>query len=168
MSRVTEVPDSLPLDDVLHALQADRSQLAVVIDEYGGTAGLLTGEDLLEELVGEVQDEHDTPAAAVRRVGADWDVSGLLRPDEITAATGHRLPGSGVYDTLGGLVMHLLGRIPAEGDRVVISGATMTVTAMDGQRVDRVLLTDATTAAGPGNPARAAPPRHCGRWSRCR
>lgn len=140
MRGVVQVPESLPLDEVLHALQGTRSQLAVVVDEYGGTAGLLTGEDLLEELIGDVQDEYDTPTPAVRRLSGGWDVSGLLRPDEVTAGTGHSLPETGVYETVGGLVMQALGRLPVEGDRVVIDGITLTVTAMDGRRIDRLLL----------------------------
>ena len=148
MGALVQVPESLPLDDVLRKLQASRSQLALVVDEYGGTAGLLTGEDLLEELVGDVQDEHDTPSPAARRVAGGWDVSGLLRPDEVRAATGYPLPENGVYETVGGLVMQALGRLPANGDQVVVDGVTMTVTAMDGHRVDRVLLTYSIGTAG--------------------
>jgi CBS domain containing-hemolysin-like protein len=141
MGRVVEVPESSPLDDVLRALQAQRAQLAVVVDEYGGTAGLLTGEDLLEELVGEVDDEHDAPAPSARRTADGWDVPGLMRPDEVAAATGHQLPMHGVYDTVGGLVMHLLGRIPSEGDAVAVEGSVLTVSRMDGRRIDRLLIT---------------------------
>lgn len=142
MSAPTEVPQSLPLDVVHRTLQAQRAQLAVVIDEYGGTAGLLTVEDLAEELVGEVDDEYDRPVPVVRRVPGGWDVSGLLRPDEIGIQTGHRLPEGG-HGTVAGLVLQELGRIPAEGDRVVIAGVALTVTRMDGMRIDRLLLADA-------------------------
>ena len=142
MTAPAEVPQSLPLDDVLCTLQAQRAQLAVVIDEYGGTAGLLTIEDLAEELVGEVGDEYGRPVPAVRRVPGGWDVSGLLRPDEISAETGRRLPEGG-YDTVAGLVLRELGRIPAEGDRVVVAGVALTVTRMDGMRIDRLLVAGA-------------------------
>jgi CBS domain containing-hemolysin-like protein len=142
MTAPTEVPRSLPLEEVLRTLQAQRTQLAVVVDEYGGTAGLLTAEDLAEELAGEIEDEYDQPVPAARRVAGGWDVSGLLRPDEMSALTGHRLPEGG-YDTVGGLVVRELGRIPADGDRAVIAGVVLTVTRMDGRRVDRLLVADA-------------------------
>ena len=142
MTALTEVPRSLPLEEALRTLQAQRTQLAVVIDEYGGTAGLLTVEDLAEELVGEVDDEYDRPVPAARHVPGGWDVSGLLRPDEIGILTGHWLPEDG-YDTVGGLVLRELGRIPAEGDRAVVAGVVLTVTRMDGLRIDRLLLADA-------------------------
>lgn len=142
MTAPAEVPQSLPLDDVLRTLQAQRAQLAVVIDEYGGTAGLLTIEDLAEELVGEVGDEYGLRVPAVRRVPGGWDVSGLLRPDEISAETDRRLPEGG-YDTVAGLVLRELGRIPAEGDRVVVAGVALTVTRMDGMRIDRLLVVGA-------------------------
>jgi magnesium and cobalt exporter, CNNM family len=142
MTAPTEVPRSLPLEEVLRTLQAQRTQLAVVVDEYGGTAGLLTAEDLAEELADEVDDEYDRPVPAARRVLGGWDVSGLLRPDEVCALTGHRLPEDG-YDTVGGLVVRELGRIPAQGDRAVVAGVVLTVTRMDGRRIDRLLLADA-------------------------
>ena len=138
MSPPVEIPEQLPLDDVLHTLQSARCQLAVVIDEYGGTAGLVTGEDLLEELIGEVDDEHDRPVPAVRRSGEGWDLSGRLRPDEISALTGLRLP-EGPYETIAGLVLRALGRIPSEGDQAVVNGVRLTVTRMDGLRIDRLL-----------------------------
>ena len=135
-----EVPESLPMDAVLQTLQQHRSQLAIVVDEYGGTAGLLSAEDVLEELVGELDDEHDQPAFATHRVPGGFEISGLLRPDEVAAATGHPLPSSGVYETVGGLVMHALGRLPHEGDQVEVDGVALTVLAMADRRVDRVLL----------------------------
>jgi CBS domain containing-hemolysin-like protein len=142
MSAPVEVPESLPLEEALHALQAQSAQLAVVIDEYGGTAGLLTIEDLAEDLAGDVGDEYDRLIPAARRVDGGWDISGLLRPDEVAARTGHRLPGGG-YDTTAGLVLQELGRIPAPGDRVMTAGLTLTVTRMDGLRIDRLHLAGA-------------------------
>ena len=114
--------------------------MAVVVDEYGGTAGIVTLEDLVEELVGEVDDEHDTasrPAVEQRRGGLV--LSGLLRDDEVAEATGLRMP-EGPYDTLGGLVMARLGRIPERGDVVELDGWTLKVAELDGRRVDRVLV----------------------------
>lgn len=142
MTAPVEVPDSLPLEEVLRALQGQHARLALVIDQYGGTAGLLTVEDLAEELAGEVGDEHDQPLAAATRVNGGWDVSGLLRPDEVRALTGLRLPGGG-YETVAGLVLQALGRIPVEGDRTVIAGVALAVSRMDGFRIDRVMVTGA-------------------------
>jgi CBS domain containing-hemolysin-like protein len=148
MAAAVEVPESLPLDAVLRALQTARTQLALVVDEYGGTAGVLTGEDLLEELVGEVEDEHDTPVPQARRVAGGFDVSGLLRPDEVRAATGFTLPEHGVYETVGGLVMRELGRLPVAGDRLGVGDVELTVLSLDGRRVDRLLI-----ASRPGEDA---------------
>ncbi len=150
MSPVVEVPETLAMDAVLQALRTGRAQLAIVVDEYGGTAGLLTGEDLLEELVGELDDEHDTAVVAVRATANGYDLSGLLRPDEVEAATGYPLPSRGVYETVGGLVMQVLGRIPDVGDRVQVEGTLLTVLAMAGRRVDRILLSAADE--GPAAP----------------
>lgn len=154
MAAPVEIPESLPVDEVLRVLQQERAQLAIVRDEYGGLAGLLTGEDLLEELVGEVDDEFDVPAPAATRTVAGWEVSGLLRPDEVASVTGLRLPDHGPYDTLGGLIMQRLGRLPVAGDELVVEGVALRVLRMDRLRVDRVLLSDARPPAsgGPGVP----------------
>ena len=140
MGPVPRVPESLHLDRLLAQLRQPGLQMAVVVDEYGGTAGIVTLEDLVEELVGEVDDEHDTasrPAVEQRRGGLV--LSGLLRDDEVAEATGLRMP-EGPYDTLGGLVMARLGRIPERGDVVELDGWTLKVTELDGRRVDRVLV----------------------------
>jgi CBS domain containing-hemolysin-like protein len=138
------VPDSLPLDPLLDLLQQRGLQMAVVVDEFGGTAGIVTFEDLVEELVGEVTDEADTRAGpadrARRRRDGSWLLSGLLRPDEVTTLTGVPVP-EGDYETLGGLVQTELGRIPRVGDTVELpGGAVLRVQRMDGRRVDRVVL----------------------------
>jgi CBS domain containing-hemolysin-like protein len=135
-----EVPESLPVEEVVRLLRGQPGPLAIVRDEFGGTAGLVTGEDLLEELVGEVDDEFDVPAPAAVRSSSGWEVSGLLRPDEVLALTGLRLPDYGPYDTVGGLIMYRLARVPVVGDRLSIQGVTATVVRMDGRRVDRALL----------------------------
>jgi CBS domain containing-hemolysin-like protein len=150
MDRVLELPESLDLQDVLRELQASGSRLALIVDEYGGTAGLLTGEDILEELVGDVQDEHDRATAAVLKVAAGWEVSGLLRPDEVAAQTGLQLPDQSDYETIAGLVMHRLGRIPEVGDRVEVGAVELTVSRMDGRRIDRLLLTDTVPESDDG------------------
>jgi magnesium and cobalt exporter, CNNM family len=149
------VPTTVRLDPLLDLLQQHGLQMAVVVDEYGGTAGLVTFEDIVEELVGEVVDEHDRPAPGVRRLpDGDWVVSGLLRPDEVRAATGIDLPeGDGDYETVAGLVVTRLRRLPQVGDQVRLPGVTLTVERMDGHRVDRIRLTPQPDDASPDDPA---------------
>src|SRR6184192_3277586 len=117
MRPVPTVPESLPGDDLLNRLRDSRFQLAIVVDEYGGTAGLVTLEDVVEEIIGDVRDEHDDrEAPASQQVGTDsWLVSGQLRADEVTGVTGFRMP-DGDYETIAGLILERLGKIPAEGD----------------------------------------------------
>lgn len=150
---VPVVPASLDGDEVLERVRADGMQVALVVDEYGGTAGLVTMEDIIEEILGDVRDEHDEEERDVRRVSDGWDCSGLLRIDEVSRATGYQAP-EGEYETLGGLVLARLGRIPAAGDIVILpqrrghdrhqidgpGGWLARVARMDGRRVDRVRL----------------------------
>jgi CBS domain containing-hemolysin-like protein len=130
------VPESLDGDTLLDRLRSSGLQLAIVVDEYGGTAGLVTLEDLVEEIVGDVRDEHDRGEInPVRPLGRDsWMVSGLLRDDELAEATGFRMP-EGDYETLAGLVLTRLGRIPEVNDEVRIEGWRITVMRMDRHRV---------------------------------
>ncbi|MEV0946668.1 hemolysin family protein [Rhodococcus sp. NPDC049939] len=146
--KVPVVPSSLDGDAVMERIRSDGMQVAFVVDEYGGTAGLVTMEDLIEEIVGDVRDEHDEPQIDVQRIGDGWSCSGLLRVDEVSETTGYTAP-EGEYETLGGLVLTHLGRIPRDGDVVELPTAdtahgdrwTAAVTHMDGRRIDRVLLT---------------------------
>jgi CBS domain containing-hemolysin-like protein len=158
MSQPVLVPPSMALDPLLHRLQEPGLQLAVVVDEYGGTAGVVTFEDLVEELVGDVVDEHDSPAPGIRRQpDGTWLLSGLLRPDEIQVAIGLELPaGRADYETVAGLILQLLGRIPRQGEGVDVPGATLTVERMDGRRIDWIGValhpdnTDPTRTDDPG------------------
>ncbi|MEV0358840.1 hemolysin family protein [Nocardia sp. NPDC050697] len=149
---VPVVPDSLDGDEVLDRVRAHGMQVALVEDEYGGTAGIVTMEDLIEEILGDVRDEHDEEEREIRKVADGWDCSGLLRVDEIFHATGYQAP-DGEYETIGGLVLAVLGRIPAAGDRVVLpppphgfgsdghsGGWIARVERMDGRRIDRIRL----------------------------
>jgi CBS domain containing-hemolysin-like protein len=147
---VPVLPASLDGDQVLEIVRADGMQVALVVDEYGGTAGMVTMEDLIEEIVGDVRDEHDEHDLDVQRVGAGWDCSGLLRIDEVQRATGYHAP-DGQYETIAGLVITELGRIPQAGDTVALpldeSDAERgpriwfaKVERMDGRRIDRLLL----------------------------
>ncbi|MGZ3143590.1 hemolysin family protein [Lentzea chajnantorensis] len=133
---VTSVPETLEGDALLDRLRASGLQTALVVDEYGGTAGMVTLEDVVEEIVGDVRDEHDRgEAPPVRSLGKDsWLVSGLLRDDEVAEATGFRMP-DGDYETLAGLVLTRLGRIPDVGDEIRVDGWRVTVMRMDRHRV---------------------------------
>ena len=152
MSKALRVPDTVRLDPLLVELRQLGLQLAVVVDEYGGTAGVVTLEDLVEELVGEVADEHDRnrPNAVHRRDGS-WLVPGLMRPDEVRERTGFLIPDGPAYETLGGLLMAELGRVPRLHDEVGLNGAVLRVERMDGRRVDRVSITPVPSGAEPGD-----------------
>jgi CBS domain containing-hemolysin-like protein len=144
------VPESVELDPLLAQLRAGGLQMAVVVDEFGTVAGIVTLEDLIEEIVGEVRDEYDAyDDSAVRRADGSWQLSGLLRPDEAGRAVGLELPEDEEYETLGGLVGMHLGRMPEEGDVVELEApddegrphrVRLTVTRLDGLRVDRLRL----------------------------
>ncbi|HWE89219.1 MAG TPA: hemolysin family protein [Pseudonocardiaceae bacterium] len=148
---VPTVPETLPADTLLDRLRGGGLQIAMVVDEYGGTAGLVTLEDLIEEIVGDVRDEHDRgEAAPVRPLGRNsWIVSGLLRDDEVAEATGFRMP-EGEYETLAGMVVARLGRIPDVGDEVRVDGWRITVMRMDRHRVAELRLARAATEAESG------------------
>jgi CBS domain containing-hemolysin-like protein len=119
MVDVPVVPGTMPLDDLLELLRDRGLQMAVVVDEYGGTAGILTLEDVVEELVGDITDEHDRAAGRADRLpDGTWLLPGTLRPDEIAHITGIRLPESGAYETVAGLVLARLGRLAEGGDAV--------------------------------------------------
>lgn len=137
---VLAIPESRDLGDVLIDLRRAGAHLAVVVDEYGGTAGIITLEDVLEEIVGEIGDEHDPrrPHTTVVAAG-EWRLSGMLDPDEVADRTGFVVP-EGEYETLGGFVLDRLARIPVVGDRFVHDGWSLTVVEMDRRRVAMVRL----------------------------
>jgi CBS domain containing-hemolysin-like protein len=149
---VAKVPSTLDGDDVMAQLRADGLQTALVVDEYGGTAGMVTVEDVIEEIVGDIRDEHDEPTPDVVQAGRGWHVSGLLRIDEVAGATGFRAC-EGEYETIGGLVLQELGHIPEEGESVELTAFDpdaplqdpvrwlASVLQMDGRRIDQLELT---------------------------
>ncbi len=146
---VLQVPETLHLDALLTQLRQGALQLAVVLDEYGGTAGIATLEDLVEEIVGEVSDEHDRGRTErpLRYGNGDWVFSGLRRPDEInTLIPGLEVEESPEYETVGGFMMERLGRIPEVGDSVPVPGGTLRVDTLEGRRVDRIRFTPAPSA----------------------
>ncbi|WP_402466590.1 hemolysin family protein [Isoptericola aurantiacus] len=133
------VPETVTLGPLLVELRGLGLQMAVVVDEYGGTSGVVTLEDVVEELVGDVADEHDRRRGGVARLAdGSWAVPGVLRPDELQESTGLRVPEGASYETLGGLVMDRLGRLPAEGDVVEVDGVTLRVEIVEGRRVERL------------------------------
>jgi len=135
------VPEAVHLDTLVSELRARGYQMAIVVDEYGGTAGVVTLEDLVEEIVGEVLDEHDRRRAGIVRSDGSVTFPGDLRPDEVLDRTGIRIPEGDVYDTVGGYIMSVLERIPVVGDTLQIEDGTLDVQRMDGRRVDRVRYT---------------------------
>ena len=150
------VPETLRLDPLLAQLRGEGFQMAVVADEYGGTAGVVTLEDVVEEIVGDIADEHDPLGSRARRRRDDsWSLSGLLRPDEVAGVTGIVLPEHEDYDTIAGLFLQTSGRMPETGDEVVVplpgeldedgdpldaQEAVITVERLDGLRIDRLRL----------------------------
>ncbi|MFF5989529.1 hemolysin family protein [Prauserella flavalba] len=139
MRPVPTVPESLPGDSLLNRLRDSRFQLAIVVDEYGGSAGLVTLEDVVEEIIGDVRDEHDErEQPASQQLTADsWMVSGQLRDDEVLDVTGFRMP-EGDYETIAGLLLERLGRIPDVGDALDLDGWRLVVTSMDRHRIAEV------------------------------
>ncbi|MFY1696228.1 MULTISPECIES: hemolysin family protein [unclassified Solwaraspora] len=157
MVELPEVPETAELDPLLATLRGRGLQMAVVVDEYGGTAGIVTLEDLVEEIVGEIADEQDRPTGRhLQAADGSWQLSGLLRPDEAARLTGLDLPEGRISDTLGGVIIEELGRLPRVGDTVMVVAddrehpdsdglptavpVDLTVTRVDGRRVDRLLL----------------------------
>lgn len=142
MIEPTRVPETMPLAPLLVHLRDVGLQMAVVVDEYGGTAGIVTLEDVVEEIVGEVNDEHDSRRLGIRQVGKyEYLVPGTLRPDELLTRTDIKVPEGGPYETLGGLIMTELGRLAKPGDHVSVDGVRLEVKAIEGRRISRILVT---------------------------
>ncbi|HLN79168.1 MAG TPA: hemolysin family protein [Nocardioidaceae bacterium] len=167
MVEPTVVPETLRLDPLLALLRGEGFQMAVVVDEYGGTAGVVTLEDVVEEIVGDIADEHDPLGARLRRrLDGSWSISGLLRPDEVASTTGIALPEHEDYDTVGGLFLQALGRMPEPGDHVVVplpvrldehgdplapEEAVITIERLDGLRIDRLSLLSRLASVTPSD-----------------
>ncbi|MBA2570222.1 MAG: HlyC/CorC family transporter [Chloroflexi bacterium] len=137
-----EVPESMTVDDLLHALQRRRVHLAIVLDEYGGTAGLVTIEDLIEEIVGEIQDEYDVEEPMIEALSEnEARIDGRASVDDLVEHFDIDLDAtdSEEYDTVGGLVYHEVGGVPNVGDTVRVDSVTLTVETTDGRRVGKVL-----------------------------
>jgi CBS domain containing-hemolysin-like protein len=130
----------MKVDDLLRNLKTRKVHMSIVVDEYGGTAGLVTIEDLLEEIVGEIQDEYDTEEPAVKQVDEHtWLVKARVSVDDLNNETGLQLLTEEV-DSLGGLVYERLGSIPQVGDSVDIGNVTITVLSVEGVRPEQLQI----------------------------
>ena len=148
------VPESMTVDDLLHELQRRKVHLAIVLDEYGGTAGLVTIEDLIEEIVGEIQDEYDVEEPMIVRLSDDEvRVDGRAAVDDLQDLfdTTFGLEDEDEYDTVGGLIYHRIGGIPKPGDEVRVDGLLLTVESTDGRRVGKVLVVRVGNGENGGN-----------------
>ena len=148
------VPESMTVDDLLHEFQRRKVHIAIVLDEYGGTAGLVTIEDLLEEIVGEIQDEYDVEEPLIVKLSDDEarihgraDVDDLAELFDIDLG----LEDADEYDTVGGLIYHRIGGVPKPGDQVAVDGLTLTVETTDGRRVGKVLVVRNREAGHPAD-----------------
>ena len=138
------VPESMTVDDLLHEFQRRKVHIAIVLDEYGGTAGLVTIEDLLEEIVGEIQDEYDVEEPMVERLSDhEARIDGRADVDELLELfdLDLKLEDAEEYDTVGGLMYHRIGGVPSPGDTVDVDGLRLKVETTDNRRVGKVLVT---------------------------
>lgn len=137
----TRVPETIELAPLLVQLRAEGLQMAVVVDEYGGTSGIVTLEDAVEEIVGDVADEHDRRRVRTHIVsGGSWMIPGAMRPDEVARELGLDVPDEGPWETVGGWMMARLGRMPEVGDEVAEDGVRAVVATMDGRRIEQVRI----------------------------
>jgi putative hemolysin len=152
------LPISKTVLAALSEMRRERAHLAIVADEYGGTAGIITLEDLVEELIGDIRDEYDIgESPATRLPRGEVDVDGLLNLDEFAEQTGIELP-EGPYETVAGYVLAALGEVPSPGDSTGVPGFVITVTEMDGRRIARLRVTPARQAPPAGQPPAGQPP----------
>ncbi|HEX9063713.1 MAG TPA: hemolysin family protein [Streptosporangiaceae bacterium] len=163
---VKMLPVSKTVMSALSEMRRDRAHLAIVVDEYGGTAGIVTLEDLVEELIGDIQDEYDEEGHPSRRLRTgEIEVDGLMNLDDFAEQTGIELP-DGPYETVAGYLLSELGHLPRTGESADLDGTRLTVTELDGRRIARVKVTDlpevpapaGAAAPGPGQPGRPGRP----------
>ena len=142
------VPETKPLDDLLADLQRERTELAIVIDEYGRTAGIVTIEDIIEEVVGEISDETDPAGGAVRRLAnGDWFVRGHVAVSDLEDY-GLELPvDTDAYNSVGGFVFAELGRLPKRGDTIAANGYSIRVESVRQNRIEAVRIRQRRVAA---------------------
>jgi putative hemolysin len=151
------LPISKTVLSALSEMRRDRAHLAIVIDEYGGTAGIVTLEDLVEELIGDIQDEYDADESRTRQLtGGQLEVDGLLNLDEFAEQTGIDLP-EGPYETVAGYLLAALGHLPGDGESADVAGRRLTVTQLDGRRIARVRVGPAPADGADGQVSPATP-----------
>ncbi|HEY8202921.1 MAG TPA: transporter associated domain-containing protein, partial [Actinomycetota bacterium] len=143
--------ESLHLEEVLHQIRKSRTHFAIVLDEFGSTSGILTLEDILEELVGEIRDEYDHREHEIRKVGGAYRVPGTIRPDELEELVGLTLP-EGEYETVAGFIFERLGRLARRGDELVVDGFRIRVVNVSHHRIVSV------DVRPPGEPAKPQGP----------
>lgn len=149
MSEPLKVPEAAGVGSLLGTLRGRGFQIAVVVDEYGGTAGIVTLEDLVEELLGEVHDEHDERQHLIVKTADSVVISGSLRPDELWDRAGVRIPEGEEYDTVAGYVLETLERIPAPGEQVRLERGVLRVDRLTGSRIDRLRYVPDDAASDP-------------------
>jgi CBS domain containing-hemolysin-like protein len=150
MRQAQFVPESKRIAEVMREMQAGKQHLAIVVDEYGGTAGLITLEDVLEELVGEISDEYDVARSRVEELAdGQLQVDGALSIDEVNELTGWELP-EGDWDTVGGLLYNLLGHVPVEGEAADYDGHRLVAKKVEGRRIAQVIIGAVPAPPGPG------------------
>jgi putative hemolysin len=146
--QVKLLPTTKTVLSALSEMRRDSAHLAIVVDEYGGTAGIVTLEDLVEELIGDIQDEYDVDEGQPRQlVSGELEVDGLLNLDEFAEQTGIGLP-EGPYETVAGYVLAMLGHLPGDGETVEAGGRKLVITEMDGRRIARVRVGQLQPPAG--------------------
>jgi len=152
------LPISKTVLSSLSEMRRERAHLAIVVDDYGGTAGIVTLEDLVEELIGDIRDEYDLEQDQATKLPAgEVEVDGLLNLDEFREQTGIELP-EGPYETIAGYVLAALGHLPSQGDSVQVAGHTIAVTELDGRRIARLRVTANAAPASSSPPASSAAP----------
>ena len=154
MRPILPLPGSIPVLNALATMRRENQQIALVLDEYGGTDGIVTLEDLVEELVGEIYGEYDDqrePEDSTLQSGGALEIDGGLILDELTSMSGVELP-EGPYETVAGFMVDRLGRVGREGDSIVVDGVRLTVLKTDGYRIVRIRI------ARPGGRAAATEP----------
>ena len=143
MRRPMFVPESKPVDELLREMQAQRSHLAIVIDEYGGTAGVVSMEDIVEEIVGEITDEYDIESVPVQRIDRDTvRMTARLPVEDLAQLFGVEIPAGDDVETVGGLLAQALGRVPVPGASVEVHGLELLAESAGGRRnhIDTVLV----------------------------
>jgi CBS domain containing-hemolysin-like protein len=135
------VPESKPVAELMREMQKRKLHLAFVLDEFGDTAGLVTLEDLIEELVGEITDEYDIEEAPIERLpNGDVRVNGKMPIDEVNALLNVDLPEGDDWDTIAGLLFNKIGHVPVDGEHVMVAGHTLTAERVQGRRIGRVRI----------------------------